>query len=80
MRVTVAPESTVAVAVFGDVSEPAAPVAVAVAVAGGGPPLMERLAVSLAAPSTQVFCSVSVARWRVLVNVQTTLVGAAGTV
>ena len=31
-----APESTVAVAVFGDVSEPGAPVAVAVAVAAAG--------------------------------------------
>ena len=41
---------------------------------------MERLAVSPAAPSTQVFRSVSVARWRVLVNVQVTLVGGAGTV
>ena len=41
---------------------------------------MERLAVSLAAPSTQVFCSVRVARWRVLVNVQVVLTGVAGTV
>ena len=62
MRFTSEPERTVAVAVFGDVSVPAAPVAVAVAVAGGGPPLMDRLAVSPAAPSTQVFCRVRVAR------------------
>ena len=63
------------------VSDPAAPVAVEVAepVVPGSEPVTDRSAVSPAAASTHSFCRVIVAEVRVLLTVQVTGTGVAGT-
>ena len=81
-RVTVPPEKMTAVAWFTvSISDPAAPVAVEVAdpEVPGSLPVTARSAVSPAAPFTHSFRKISVAEVRLLVKVQVTAAGAAGT-
>ncbi len=81
-RFTAWPENTVAVAWFTvSVSDPAAPVAVEVADpdVAGSVALTASSAVSPSAAFTHVFCRISGAEVRVLVNVQVTAAGMAGT-